>query len=351
MKTGGFRAARSPANCGGCDRECSATTPHTRATCQEGQCGTSCETGWSDANADATDGCEIQCTPTSPPNEICDGLDNDCDTGVDEAFPSKGKPCTVGTGACEATGTYVCTADGSAVECDATPKSGASSETCGDDIDNDCNGQVDDGCDCDWAGNSEGVCGEAKRDASGDCTEPDNFESTVESTCDGLDNDCDGEVDEGLTVTMYPDADKDGYGEHEAGESKCPDSPGYEYNDNDCDDGDPFTYLGAPEICDDKDNNCNGRYGDDRGWSASDWCQDQYNYDNSLRCDADGPTGEICCEIDNDGTAVYECDFESVCYNGVDDDGNDGADCADPDCDGLHCADGKLCKSGNCEPI
>jgi hypothetical protein len=55
--------------------------------------------------------------------------------------------------------------------------------------------------------------------------------------CNGLDDDCDGSVDEGLTVPLYVDADRDGYGA--AGGTPvhlCTGAPGYSALNNDCDD-------------------------------------------------------------------------------------------------------------------
>ena len=80
--------------------------------------------------------------------------------------------------------------------------------------------------------------------------------------CDGKDNNCNGQTDEGLgaIVAYYPDADGDGYGD-----AATPDSvssacalAGYVTNHTDCDDANAFIRPGAKEICDGKDNNCDG---------------------------------------------------------------------------------------------
>jgi len=79
----------------------------------------------------------------APSPELCDGVDNDCDGLTDEDFPDKGKLCSAGLGVCRAFGNFICTADGLGVECDAVPLTGGA-EVC-DGLDNDCDGVVDNG--------------------------------------------------------------------------------------------------------------------------------------------------------------------------------------------------------------
>ncbi len=83
--------------------------------------------------------------------------------------------------------------------------------------------------------------------------------------CDGADNNCDGMVDEGLKKTFYPDEDHDGFGSNtETGSQSCFKPTGhYVANNTDCDDADKTIYLGAVELCDDKDNDCDGQ-GDEK---------------------------------------------------------------------------------------
>ena len=75
--------------------------------------------------------------------ERCDGVDNDCDGQVDDGF-DVGAACTVGVGACAATGVQVCGADGTGLSCTAVAGT-PSVETCNG-LDDDCDGVVDDAC-------------------------------------------------------------------------------------------------------------------------------------------------------------------------------------------------------------
>ncbi|NCQ59708.1 MAG: hypothetical protein GW913_03445 [Myxococcales bacterium] len=82
--------------------------------------------------------------------------------------------------------------------------------------------------------------------------------STTEA-CDGFDNDCDGETDEGVTVTVYPDTDFDGHGDETGtGSEDCAGAVGFSVLHDDCDDTNPTIYTGQVEICDALDNDCDG---------------------------------------------------------------------------------------------
>ena len=76
--------------------------------------------------------------------------------------------------------------------------------------------------------------------------------------CDDIDNDCDGDIDEGLGNRWYADDDGDGYGDVSSGIQTCNVPDGYVMTGGDCDDADALIYPGAVEECDGIDNNCNG---------------------------------------------------------------------------------------------
>ncbi|MEC7985497.1 MAG: MopE-related protein [Myxococcota bacterium] len=143
-------------------------------------------------------------------------------------------------------------------------------ETC-DGIDNNCNGTADEGVqttfyadsDDDGFGNAE-IMTEACEVPDGyvsngsDCddTSADSYPGG-EEFCDGLDNDCNGEIDENLDIEFYMDEDGDGFGDADSIVQGCSPEIGLSTIDGDCDDSDASISPIANEICDEIDNNCN----------------------------------------------------------------------------------------------
>ena len=98
-------------------------------------------------------------------------------------------------------------------------------------------------------------------DQSVDCDDnnPDVHPGALE-ICNGIDDDCNGLIDDGAIITWYKDADGDGYGVDDAATNQqgCTQPDGYSAVAGDCDDTSTAVHPGATEVCNGIDDNCNG---------------------------------------------------------------------------------------------
>jgi hypothetical protein len=223
--------------------------------------------------------------------EVCDGVDNDCDAATDEGvqrpfWPDAdhdlhGDALAEPAWACEAPVGFAAD-DRDCDDADADAHQDRV-EVC-DGVDNDCDGAVDEGvtrtvyldADRDTYGDpsvpARQVCvvGDRQAQRAGDCDDADPSRNpTAFESCDGRDQNCDGVVDNGLRVVLWPDRDQDGYGDAGvAGASGCP-AVGRAPNGLDCDDANAERRPGASEVCDGADDDCDRLV--DEGVQVSVW--------------------------------------------------------------------------------
>jgi hypothetical protein len=193
--------------------------------------------------------------------------------------------------------------------------------------------------------------------AGEDCDDDDaSIHPGAEEICDGIDNDCDDEVDEGMLSTWYADGDGDGWGDDGAPTEACDAPSGAVERPGDCDDGNAESHPEAPERCNGLDDDCDDlidedlqeiwyRDGDGDGYGDADSSLESCDpgpgwVDDNLDCD-DGDAEirpgveERCNDRDDDCDGAVDEGLERAWYQDADGDGH-----GDPEEERVDCEPG-----------
>ena len=203
--------------------------------------------------------------------ELCNGIDDDCDAAIDDDDDDVVDPPSwfadadedgfgdgdLAEAFCEAPSGYV--SDGT--DCDDSTASVLGPDPWYGDGDGDGYGGEDSEASCVALSGSSLV--------PGDCDDSDAAVFPgADETCNATDDDCDGEIDEDAVdaLTWYEDVDGDGFGTSESTAEACTPPSEYASESGDCDDAEPVAYPGHPfDFEDGLDNDCDGSLDEDEG--------------------------------------------------------------------------------------
>ncbi len=258
-------------------------------------------------------------------SEICNDLDDNCDTNIDEGlqFVTYYEDLDQDGYGNDAVSVVKCvlpfgfvTLHGDCTD-NAPAINPSAAELCGDGIDNNCDGQIDEGCIIDL--DEDGF------DATVDCDDENAAvnPSAIE-LCNSVDDDCDGSIDDGLTfVNYYTDADGDGYGSGAAVNLCANPGAGFVTNNTDCNDSNAALHAITVEVCNNFDDDCDGSIDDGLTFVNyyTDADGDGYGSGAAVNLCANPGAGFVTNNIDcnNNNNAINPGAVE-ICGNAVDED-------------------------------
>jgi uncharacterized protein (TIGR03382 family) len=306
-----------------------------------------CDDDDGDGYTDSTcggDDCDDTDSSINPgASETCNGVDDDCDSSIDEGVTTTyyidsdgdGYGGTTSTDECSQPTGYVATND-DCDDADSAVNPGAT-EVCNS-IDDDCDGDIDESLTTTYYVDSDGD-GYGTSSSTDACTQPSGYATTDDDcddsdsavnpgateVCNSIDDDCDGDTDEGLTTTFYVDSDGDGYGGSSTVD-ECTQPTGYVTTSTDCDDTASAVNPGATEVCNSIDDDCDGDIDDDDSsvtgqttWYA-DGDSDAYGDSSTSTSSCSQPSGYVSDNTDCDDTESAVNPGESEICDSLDND-------------------------------
>ncbi len=267
--------------------------------------------------------CGKPACPGAIPPETCNGLDDNCDGDIDEGFMTGVSCMGAGIGACKRFGILTCKADGTGTFCDVPPVMGTP-EICNN-IDDDCDGMTDEReggvplpGENEVCGVDVGACKSGRTVCRNGKLECESITLGGMEICNGIDDDCDGITDNGVfpgegTTCLCPglSAMQSMQGLCKPGTLKCRGMGGLVCEG---------CTLPSPELCDAKDNDCDGQT------------------DFMAPCPGGfGCMGGAC--VPECRNSEFPCEAGFECKMGF---------CVPTRCNGVTCPDGHRCKDGVC---
>ena len=203
-------------------------------------------------------------------------------------------------------------------------------EICDDGHDEDCDLNTVGTLDRDRDGFIDARCSNDEGASGTDCNDLEVAISPGASEfCNGRDDDCDGDVDEGVSIAGFVDADADGRGDSSTPMNACASTVRFALIGEDCDDGDIAVQPVQNEICDSKDNDCDGDIDEDARPAI--WYRDvdgdgygDVDGDRVVQCDVPPGYSLLPTDCDDNDEDISPLAVESC--NAIDDDCNGVAD-------------------------